>query len=119
MNARIVLSSLVLAAFAGTAFAETPTIVTEPFVSTKSVAEVRAELDAYKAAGVNPWATSYQPLKYFKSTASRDVVVADYLASRNEVKALNGEDSGSAYLAQLRGFGMPASTLAGTPANGQ
>lgn len=119
MNAKIALSSLVLAAFAGSALAETPTVVNEPFVSTKTVAQVQAELAAYRASGVNPWSTSYNPLRNFKSTASREAVVADYIASRNEVKALTGEDSGSAYLAQVRGTFVPTSTLAGSPANAQ
>jgi hypothetical protein len=62
---------------------------------------------------------SYQPLNYFHSATTRDAVTADYLASRNEVRALTGEDSGSAYLAQVRGHGIPSSTLAGTPVNPQ
>jgi hypothetical protein len=119
MNAKIALSSLVLAAFAGSAFAETPTIVTEPFVSTKARGEVQAELAAYQQSGVNPWSTSYNPLKSFRSATTRAAVVADYLASRNEVKAFNGEDSGSIYLAQGRGASVPSSTLAGTPVNAQ
>jgi hypothetical protein len=119
MNAKLALSSLVLAAtFAGNALAETPTVVNENFVSTKSRAEVQAELAAYKQAGVNPWSMQYNPLRSFKSASTREAVVAEYLASRNEVKALNGEDSGSVYLAQHRPVGT-TSTLAGTPANAQ
>lgn len=114
------LSSLVLAsAFAASAFAETPTIVTEPFVSTKTRAEVQAELAAYRQAGVNPWSTQYNPLRSFRSTASREAVTAEYIASRDVVRALGGEDSGSVYLAQLRSTGAEASTLAGTPRNAQ
>jgi hypothetical protein len=119
MNAKLALSSLVLAAtFAGNALAETPTVVKEDFVSTKSRAEVQAELAAYKKAGVNPWSMQYNPLRSFQSATTREAVVADYLASRNEVKALSGEDSGSVYLAQTRSVGV-TSTLAGTPANAQ
>ena len=119
MNAKLTVSALLLAAFAGNALADDPTIVNERFAGTKSRAEVNAELAAYKAAGVNPWSMSYQPLKYFQSSATRDAVVADYLASRGEVQALTREDSGSAYLAQARGTALPISTLAGTPANAQ
>jgi hypothetical protein len=61
---------------------------------------------------------SYNPLLSFKSATTREAVVAEYLAARDEVKALNGEDSGSAYLAQTRAIGA-TSTLAGTPANAQ
>ena len=101
MNVKLALSSLVLAAsFAGNAFAEGPIYGNDVFTGSKSVAEVRAELDAYKQAGVNPWSTSYNPLRSFKSAVTREAVVAEYLASRDEVRALTGEDSGSQYLAQ-------------------
>lgn len=119
MNAKLALSSLVLAAsFAGNAFAEGPIYGNDVFTGSKSVAEVRAELDAYKKSGVNPWSTSYNPLKGFQSATTREAVTADYLAARNEVRALSGEDSGSSYLAQHRAIGV-SSTLAGTPANAQ
>lgn len=113
MNAKLVLSSIVFAAFAGNALADDPTVVNDHFVSTKTRAEVQAELAAYQAAGVNPWATSYQPLKYFHSTASRAAVQGQYLAARNEVRAFTGEDSGSAYLAQARASVQPERTVAG------
>jgi len=119
MQAKTTTAALLLAAFAGSALADDPTVVNEQFVGTKTRAEVNAELAAYQAARVNPWATSYQPLKYFRSTATREAVVAEYLASRNEVRAFTGEDSGSAYLAQAHGTQLRATTLAGTPANAQ
>ena len=119
MHAKTTVAALLLAAFAGSALADDPTIVNEQFAGSRTRAEVNAELAAYRAAGVNPWANSYQPLKYFRSATSREAVVADYLASRNEVRALTGEDSGSAYFAQARGVHFPSSTLAGTPVNAQ
>jgi hypothetical protein len=120
MNAKIALSSLVLAAgFAGSAFAETPTVVNEQFVSSKTRAEVQADLAAYKKSGVNPWSTQYNPLRSFQSATTRAAVTAEYIASRDEVKALNGEDSGSAYLAQLRAPAFESSTVAGQPRNAQ
>jgi len=119
MNSKLALSALVLAAFAGNALADDPTVVNEHFAGSKTRAEVQSDLAAYRQSGVNPWATSYQPLKYFQGTATRAQVTAEYLASRNEVRALTGEDSGSAYLAQARGVQLPLSTLAGTPANAQ
>jgi hypothetical protein len=114
MQAKIALSTLVFAAFAGNALAETPTIVNDAFVSTQTRAQVQAELAAYKQAGVNPWSTSYNPLRSFHSATTRAAVVADYLAARNEVRAFGGEDSGSAYLMQARTNGMPATAIAGT-----
>jgi hypothetical protein len=119
MNAKLTLSALLLAGFAGSALADDPTIVNDTFTSTRTRAEVNADLAAYRAAGVNPWATSYQPLKYFRSATTRESVVAEFLASRGEVRALTGEDSGSVYLAQARGTAFPSRTLAGTPANAQ
>jgi hypothetical protein len=112
MQAKIALSALVFAAFAGNALAETPTIVTEPFVSTQTRAQVQAELAAYKQAGVNPWSTQYNPLRGFHSATTRQAVVAEYLAARNEVRAFGGEDSGSAWLTQARAASVPPSTIA-------
>ncbi|HYE70076.1 MAG TPA: DUF4148 domain-containing protein [Aquabacterium sp.] len=99
MNAKTLATLTIAFAAAGSAFAETPTVVTDNFVSTKSRAEVQAELAAYKRAGVNPWSTQYNPLRSFVSTNTRAQVVAGYLAARDEVAALNSEDSGSASLA--------------------
>lgn len=114
------LASVVLAsAFAASAFAETPTVVTEPFVSSKTRAEVQADLAAYKQAGVNPWSTQYNPLRGFRSALTREAVTAEYIASRDVVRELGGEDSGSTYLAQQRSPGYEGSTLAGQPRNAQ
>jgi hypothetical protein len=120
MNAKLALSSLVIAAaFAGNAFAESPTIVNDSFTSTQSRADVQAQLVAYRQAGVNPWSTWYNPLRSFQSSTSRDAVVADYLASREQVSALNGEDSGSMYLARSHTPALSGTTLAGQPATAQ
>lgn len=106
MNRRLVTLSIAAAAaatFAGGAFAESPDPsgqFAQQVTSSKSRAEVVAELKEYKRAGVNPWAMSYNPLRTFKSTTTREAVVADYLDSRDRVAAFNGEDSGSAYLAR-------------------
>jgi hypothetical protein len=118
MNAKITVSSLVLAAaFAGNAFAESPIQANDSFAGAKSRAEVQAELGSYKKAGVNPWSNWYNPLRTFQSQTSRDAVVAEYLASRDQVNAFTAEDSGSAYLARTHTPGVAPSTLAGLPAN--
>lgn len=119
MNAKSLVTAIALSAgFAGAAFAEGPIQSNDVFAGGKTRAEVQAELAAYKQAGVNPWSTSYNPLKGFRSAVTRDAVVADYVASRDEVRALTGEDSGSAYLAEGRTDAAPA-TLAGTPVRAQ
>lgn len=107
------------AATAGTAFADDITIDTTPFTSTKARAEVQAELSQFKKAGVNPWSTQYNPLKSFQSTKTVAQVRAEYVADRAEVAALNAEDSGASYLANVA-TSAPANAsvnLAGTPAN--
>ncbi|HEX2544471.1 MAG TPA: DUF4148 domain-containing protein [Ramlibacter sp.] len=116
MNRTITLSALVLAAgFAGQAFAESPLQGSNAFDSGRTRAEVQAELATFKK-GPNPWSTSYNPLRSFRSSTSRDAVTAAYVASRDEVKALNGEDSGSAWLTASRAIALPT-TLAGEPQN--
>jgi len=115
-------SAVLLTAVAASVFAdELPAVPSDSFVSTKTRAEVQAELMAYKQAGVNPYATLYNQLAGFKSTASRQEVVAEYLAARNEVAALNSEDSGSAYLTQVaqRARTSTGPMLAGHPVNPQ
>ena len=116
MNVKMLLPLVAFVA-AGAANAETPFVGPQDhFVPTKSRAEVQAELAAYKKAGVNVYATAYNPLRSFVSTASRADVTAAYIASRDEVAARNSEDSGSAYFALHGGQrGAIPATLAGTP----
>jgi hypothetical protein len=116
---RTVISALVLAAAAGSALAETPTVVNENFVSTRTRADVQAELQAFKQSGVNPWSIQYNPLRTFKSATTREQVVAEYIASRDQVRAFSGEDSGSVHLAQGGSHATPSTTLAGQPRSAQ
>ena len=118
MNRIALLGTIVLAAAATSAFADDITIDPHPFVSSRTRAEVQAELAQYKQAGVNPWSTSYNPLKYFRSARTRAEVEQEYIASRDEVRALTAEDSGSAYLAQHR-VRDAGSQLAGQPTRPQ
>jgi hypothetical protein len=115
MNTRIALSALVLAAgFSGAAFAESPGPQSFPFTSGRTVGEVQAEYHQYRAAGVNPWSTTYNPLRQFKSSTTREAVVADYLGSREQVRAIHGEDGGSFHFAAQRQLpgAAPAPVLA-------
>ena len=98
---RTIAIALVAAAAAGTAFAEDYDAYNNiPFESSRTRAEVQAELAQSKASGVNPWSLSYSPLASFKSEKSRAEVVGQYIAARDRVAAMTGEDSGSAYLAR-------------------
>jgi|SRR6185369_187094 len=117
MNRKALLAIAAVAALAGTAArADDITIDTTPFQSVRTRAEVQADLSAYKKAGVNPWSTSYNPLARFKSVRTRADVQAEYIAERDEVAAMTGEDSGSAYLSRFAKAQHPT-TLAGTPVN--
>jgi hypothetical protein len=100
MNAKILLATAAIAAaVSGIARADDITIEPAAFVSSKTRAEVNAELAQYKQGGVNPWSTSYNPLNAFRGSRTRAEVTGEYIANRDEVRALGAEDSGSAYLA--------------------
>jgi hypothetical protein len=118
MNRKTFAAALVLIASAGSALADDITIDSNRFVSGKSRAEVQAELQQFQRAGVNPWAQDYNPLQSFASGKTRAQVSAGYLASRTEVAALSGEDSGAAWLA-ARASAVAAPVLAGQPVNAQ
>lgn len=116
---RTIATALIAIAAASSAFADDITIDSQPFTSTKTRAQVQAELQQYQQAGVNPWSQSYNPLKSFQSTKTRAEVKADYLKSRAETAALTGEDSGSAYLSANARTAVAAPVLAGQPVNAQ
>jgi hypothetical protein len=118
MNRKTLAAALVLIASAGSALADDITIDNTRFVSSKSRAEVQADLQQFQRAGVNPWAQDYNPLQSFSSGKSRAQVTAEYLASRAEVAALTGEDSGATGLA-ARAPAIAAPVLAGQPVNAQ
>jgi hypothetical protein len=107
---RIVITAVLVAGFAGSAPAESSLAVpSAPFASTKTHAEVQADLAAYQKAGVNPWSASYNQLRGFRSTNTREEVTAAYMASRDEVHAMTGEDSGSG--AQRTATAQPARSV--------
>ena len=85
---------------------------------TQTRAAVVQQLDQYRAAGVNPWSSTYNPLKTFRGERTRAEVRAEYIRNRDAVSALTGEDSGSAYLSTHQPVATGA-TLAGQPANAQ
>lgn len=120
MNRNIVSAAVfAAAALVGTAHAEGPIEAKNDFVSAKTVAQVQAELGQFRQAGVSPWSIQYNPLRAFRSTASRAAVTADYIAARDQVSAFNGEDSGSAWLQAAAPRHSVRDTLAGQPARAQ
>jgi hypothetical protein len=88
------------AAAAGSAFAEDYNAYNPAVESTRTRAEVQAELAQFKQSGVNPSSIAYNPLEEFRGSKTRAQVVGEYLASRDRVAAFTGEDSGSSYLAR-------------------
>jgi hypothetical protein len=97
-------AAFALAAMTSVAYADDITIDPTPFVSTKSRAEVRAEVigkaeqirmaHGEGAYGMTPAASG--------GTLTRAQVRDDYMASRAQVSAFNGEDSGSAWLTAMQ-----------------
>lgn len=104
-------AAAILAMGSGSAFAEGP-IESEPsFVSTRSRAEVVAELmgqPELMRAAASEWAL--QQNQWPETDRERAQARAEYLASRDEVRAMTAEDSGSSYLAGA-GMAQPTATM--------
>lgn len=94
---------LAVAAIAsGNAYADDITIDTTPFVSTKTRAEVRAEvLGRSMTTESSEWAMQLNHVPQLDSGYTREQATAEYIAARDEVMARNAEDSGSSYFAAL------------------
>src|SRR5512133_3132432 len=96
----------------GKAYAADITIDDSPFVSTTSRAEGRAQL--MKGGSVTEWTLQFNDSRA-KTDYARGQARAEFLAARDEVRALNGEDSGSAYLGR-RPAGVNARAVMGARA---
>ncbi len=98
-------AALALAAMTSVAYADDITIDATPFISTKSRAEVRAEVIG-KAEQIRmahgEGAPEMNHASTSGSTLTRAQVRDEYMASRAQVSAFNGEDSGSAYLTAMQ-----------------
>lgn len=116
MDRKTALALVIAAAAAAPAFAEGDgNYQPDPFVSTRTRAEVMAELQEARKSRIDPYADEYNPVHHMRSERTREEVTREYLASRDMVSALNGEDSGSVYFAR-RDSGQPAATqLASAP----
>ena len=94
------------------AFADDITIDKTPFISSLTRAEVSTQLKVPYVGG-NPWAGKYDMFQ-IGSTDTSEQVQSQYKMSRDEVGALTGEDSGSAYF--KRAPARNASAVMGGPA---
>ena len=117
-SSTVAVATIAAAFLSSNAYADDITIDTTPFVSTKSRAEVSAEVmsnrDQITAAG-GEWAGQQNEQRPFQSAYTAEQVRSEYKAARNEVRMMNGEDSGSSYLAQLRS--APTGTIVARSAN--
>lgn len=83
-----------------TAFADDITIDTTPFVSTRTRVDVRQELLGQVRQvriAATEWSQQQGERSTFKGQFASPEVRADFVAHRQEVSALTGEDSGSSY----------------------
>ncbi|GAB3669246.1 hypothetical protein [Ramlibacter alkalitolerans] len=96
-------ATLAAAAFmTGEARAEGPIEVLPAFTGTLSRAEVRSALMAHPAqltSAASEWRLQQGETLMAGSSTTRAQVRAEYIASREQVRAMNGEDGGAAYLA--------------------
>jgi hypothetical protein len=99
MNRNLAIALVLATAAAGNAFADDITVEATPFQSTMARAQVQAEMQQARAAGIDPWSQTYDQLAGFRSERSRADATAEYTAERASVAAFNGEDSGSVQLA--------------------
>jgi hypothetical protein len=98
--ATTIAAAAVAAALVSTsAYAESPTIDNASIVSSRTRAEVQAELKTPFIGG-DPWSSRYNMFAR-SSDLSTEQVRGAYKMSREEVNALTSEDSGSASLARL------------------
>jgi hypothetical protein len=99
MNRKIALTLIIASAAAGSAFAETPLTGGGMIIkATMTRAEVQAALAQHRQSGVDTFADGYNQLNEFHSVRARADVQAEYKAARDQVAAMNGEDSGARYL---------------------
>lgn len=101
---------------AGNAFADDITVDTTPFVSTKTRAQVQAELAGYQR--VNPWPVSYGydfPAADFRSTLTRAQVKAELAEFRRTHPYPIPDELFGDYSGEATG----AAQVAGQPVNGQ
>ena len=97
-------AALALAMIASSnAYADDITVDNTPFVSSKTRAEVQAEVMGRGPMSIasSEWSTQMNHAAQPKSDFTRAQATAEYLAARDQVNALNAEDSGSSYFASL------------------
>ena len=110
--ALVIAAATAAAASAGNALADDITIDSTPFHSSATRAEVLAELASYNRSAAGFWSDEYMPQASLHSEQTRAEVRAKYIAAREQVAALNGEDSGSMTIARVRAQAVPDTVVA-------
>ena len=97
-----VAATLAAAFMAGTAHAETYSTEIRDFVGTASRADVRAQVlgNPEVLTASNELSTQGPPQAPMHTGYTRREATAEYIASRDEVRAMTAEDSGSSWLAR-------------------
>jgi hypothetical protein len=101
----VIAATLAASLMAGNAMAEGPIVIesSTPFTSTRSRADVRAEVleprGAVSAAHTE-WALQHPMMQADAGGRTRAQARSEYIGARDEVRAFNGEDSGSAFTGQ-------------------
>ena len=98
------------------AYAQGEILQATPFVSTRSRADVKAELmgaTGVSAASSSDWAMQHNVPQRTSGTTSQEAR-ARYMAAREEVRAMTSEDSGSSYLVRQRTRDSGGTMTAGT-----
>lgn len=102
-SATVAAAMLGAAAMTGSAHAEGPIGDASPFAGSQSRAEVRAELlrdRTLVSSHATEWTLQANPLPQPGSGYTRAQARADYVASREEVRAMNSEGGGAGYFAR-------------------
>lgn len=87
------------------AYAEGPIVQDAPFVGSRTRAEVQAELmsqPALLSASAREWTLQRNEPSRPSGAYTSEQARAQYVAGREEVRALTSEDSGSSYMAAQR-----------------
>jgi CRISPR/Cas system-associated endoribonuclease Cas2 len=95
----------------GSAYADDITIDTMPAVLTASRDAIKAQ--ALQHTAFDEWTLQRNQVSVFKSSITAEQAKAQYAAARDEVSALNAEDSGSTYFWKMP---RPVTSIMGAPA---
>jgi hypothetical protein len=112
-----IVAAIAAATASGSAYADDITVDSTPFVSARSRAQVQAELlgQAQLArTATSEWTLQDNQAPRIKSAYTSEQAKSEYKVSRDLVRSLNGEDSGSAFF--LKGPAPQGTATMGGPA---